>query len=114
MSEKAKAILGYFIWIAALIFLYQNDTDHKTKVHNAQAITIAIASFAISMIISILNSIISAITGIGLLGLITYPVYIAAIVFEIMGIVKAANDDDPELPLVGNIAKSIFGKKIGE
>ena len=114
MSEKAKAILGYFIWIVALVFLLQNDTEHKTKIHNAQAITIAMASFAVAIIISILNSIISAITGIGLLGLLTYPVYIACFVFEIMGIVKAANDEDPELPLIGNIAKSIFGKMIGE
>ena len=42
MSEKAKAILGYFIWIVALAFLLQSDTDHKTKIHNAQAITITI------------------------------------------------------------------------
>ena len=29
-------------------------------------------------------------------------------------IVKANNEEDPELPVVGNIAKSIFGKKIDE
>ena len=28
--------------------------------------------------------------------------------------VKANKDEDPELPVVGSIAKSIFGKQIGE
>ena len=114
MSEKAKAILGYFIWIVALAFLLQSDTDHKTKIHNAQAITITIASFAVAIIISIFSNIINAITGIGIFSLLTFLVYIAGFVFAIMGIVKAANDEDPELPFIGNITKSIFGKMIGE
>ena len=31
-----------------------------------------------------------------------------------IGIVKSYNEDDPELPVVGQIAKSLFGKKIEE
>ena len=40
-----------------------------------------------------------------------WGVYIIGI---IMGIVKANKEEDPELPVVGGIAKSIFGKKIEE
>jgi len=32
----------------------------------------------------------------------------------VMGIVKACKEEDPELPVVGNLAKNIFGKKIDE
>ena len=42
---------------------------------------------------------------------IIYGLYI---VLVIIGISKANKDEDPELPVVGNIAKSIFGKKIDE
>ena len=41
-------------------------------------------------------------------------IYGLYIVLIIIGIVKANKDEDPELPVVGNIAKSIFGKKIDE
>ena len=32
----------------------------------------------------------------------------------IFGIVKANKEEDPELPVIGGLAKSIFGKQIGE
>ena len=41
-------------------------------------------------------------------------IYGLYIVLIIIGIVKANKDEDPELPVVGSIAKSIFGKQIGE
>ena len=43
MNEKTKAIIGYIIPIAAVIFLVQKETDSKTKFHNAQTIVIVIA-----------------------------------------------------------------------
>ena len=40
-----------------------------------------------------------------------YVVYIIAIIF---GIVKVCKEEDPELPVIGEVAKKIFGKQIGE
>ena len=113
MSEKAKAILGYFIWIAAVIFLVQPDTDKKTKFHCAQSIVIWISTIALNLGISFINGILRAITGIGILGLLGTAVYIAGVVFTIMGVVKASKEEeDPELPVVGGLTKSIMGKFI--
>ncbi len=38
--------------------------------------------------------------------------YVAYIVFIILGIVKANNGENPELPVVGELAKSIFKNKL--
>ena len=107
MNEKTKAIIGYIIPIAAIIFLAQKETPKNTKFHCAQSIVILIAY----IILSIMLGVIAGITG---NGLISKLAYIAWIVFVILGIVKANNEENPELPLVGDIAKSIFGKAIGE
>ena len=40
-----------------------------------------------------------------------YVVYIIAIIF---GIVKVCREKNPELPVIGEVAKKIFGKQIGE
>lgn len=107
MSEKMKAIIGYIIPIVAVIFLVQKDTDPKTKFHNAQTIVIFVAY----LILSFVTGFISGLTGINFISWLAYPVYI---IFIILGIVKANSEDAPELPLIGNITKSIFGKMLGE
>ena len=111
MTEKGKAILAYvFTWVGGLIVLFGfKDNTKNTKIHAAQAIVIGIASAIITDI------------GLYILTLI-FPkspffktfIYGLYIVLIIIGIVKANKDEDPELPVVGNIAKSIFGKKIDE
>lgn len=107
MNEKTKSIIGYIIPIAAIIFLAQKETPRNVKFHNAQSIVILIAY----IILSIVLGIIAGITGIGLISRLSY---IAWIVFIILGIVKANSEESPELPLIGDITKSIFGKAIGE
>ena len=91
MSEKGKCILAYvFTWIGGLIVLFgMKDNERNTKIHAAQAIVI----------------------GIGYM-IIVFAYRYAVLV--IIGIVKANKEEDPELPVVGPIAKSIFGKKIEE
>ena len=99
MNEKTKAIIGYIIPIAAVIFLVQKETDSKTKFHNAQTIVIFIAY----LILSFVTGFIAGLTGIGFISWLAYAFYL---VFIILGIVKANSDDAPELPLIGDITKS--------
>ena len=103
ITEKYKAILAYiFTWIGRLIVLYgMKDNEKNTKFHAAQAIVIGIGYmviYAIYRIIPFFSTII----------------YVLYIVLVIIGISKANKEEAPELPVVGNIAKSIFGKKIDE
>lgn len=107
MTEKGKAILAYvFTWVGGLIVLFGfKDNTKNTKIHAAQAIVIGIAYMVILAVYKLIPIYIP------FFKTFIYGLYIVLI---IIGIVKANKDEDPELPVVGNIAKSIFGKKIDE
>ncbi|MCI8617306.1 DUF4870 domain-containing protein [uncultured Clostridium sp.] len=105
MSEKGKCIISYiFGWIGGLIVLFaMKDNERNTKFHAAQAITLSIGYFVISIAYRFIP--------------ITIPFFSTAlwaiyIIGIIMGIAKANKNEDPELPVIGGIAKSIFSKKI--
>ena len=94
-NDKTKAIVSYIIFICALIFLFQKDSSRDLKFHCAQSIVIAIGYILLSFILGF----ISGLTGIGILSSLAY-------------VVKANNGENPELPVVGELAKSIFKKQI--
>ena len=107
MSEKGKAILAYvFTWIGGLIVLFgMKDSQRNTKIHAAQAIIIAVGYMLIYAIYRIIP------VYIPFFSTIVYGLYVVLVV---IGIVKANKEEDPELPVVGKLAMSIFGKKIDE
>ena len=105
MNEKTKSILAYlFGWIGGLIVLFAaKNNSRNTKFHAAQAIVASLGYMILNMIYNWLPF------SIPFFGTILWVLYIIVI---IMGIVKANKDEDPELPVIGGLAKSIFGKKI--
>ena len=107
MSEKAKCILSYiFGWIGGLIVLFAvKDNEKNTKFHAAQSIVLSLGYFIITIVYNWIPM------RIPFFGTALWIIYIIGI---IMGIAKANKEEDPELPIIGNIAKSIFGKKIEE
>ena len=107
MSEKSKAVLAYiFTWLGGLVVLYgMKDNERNTKFHAAQAIVIGIGYMVIYAIYRFIP------VYIPFFSTIIYGLYLALV---IIGIVKVNKGEDPELPVVGGIAQSIFGKKIDE
>ena len=107
MSEKGKVIISYlFGWIGGLIVLFaMRDNEKNTKFHAAQAIVLSAGYFIIRIIYSYVP------ITIPFFGTALWVIYIIGIV---MGISQANKEEDPELPVIGGIAKSIFGKKIDE
>ncbi len=107
MSEKGKAILAYiFTWVGGLIVLFGVKNNEKnTKIHAAQAIVIGLGYMILVAVYRIIPIYIP------FFSTILYGLYAVCI---IIGIVKVSKDDNPELPVIGDIAKSIFGKKIDE
>lgn len=107
MNEKTKAILAYiFGWVGGLIVLYAaKDNTRNTKFHAAQSIVLSLAYWIVSIAYSWMPFTIP------FFSTILWGVYIVGI---IMGIVKANKDEDPALPVIGDLAKNIFGKKIEE
>lgn len=107
MSEKGKAILAYiFTWVGGLIVLYGiKDNERNTKIHAAQAIVIGVGYMLIYGIYRFIPIYIPFFSK------LIYGLYA---VLVIIGIVRASKEENPELPVVGKIAQSIFGKKIDE
>ena len=107
MNEKTKSILAYvFGWLGGLIVLFGvKDNERNTKFHAAQAIVISVGYYLLNVAYSFIP------VTIPFFSTAVWGIYIVAI---IMGIVKANKEEDPELPVIGGIAKSIFGKKIEE
>ena len=105
MSEKGKAILGYvFGWIGGLIVLLAlKDSTRNTKLHAAQAIVLSAGYCIIAIIYRMIP------IWIPFFSTALWVIYIVGI---IAGIAKANKEEDPELPVIGEIAESIFGKMI--
>ena len=105
MSEKAKSILAYLLgWFGGLIVLFvMKDNEKNTRFHAAQAIVLSVGYFLITLVYKYIPFTIPFFTT------AVWGIYIVGI---IMGIAKANKEEDPELPVIGGIAKSIFGKQI--
>lgn len=105
MSEKAKAIIAYiFGWIGGLVVLFaMKENERNTRFHAAQSIVISVGYFLITLVYKYIPITIPFFSS------ALWAIYIIAI---IMGIAKANKDEDPELPVIGGVAKSIFGKQI--
>ena len=106
MTDKSKGILAYiFSLLGGLIFLFSKDSSKNVKMHAAQSIVIFLGYLILTIAYRIIP------VYIPFLSTIIYVVYILAIVF---GIVKVCKEEDPELPVIGELAKKMFGKQIGE
>lgn len=107
MSQKGRAIIAYvFGWLGGLIVLFAlKDNEKNTKMHAAQAVVIGLGYTILSTAYRLIP------ITIPFFSTALWVVYILAIIF---GIVKANKEEDPELPVIGGLAKSIFGKQIGE
>lgn len=105
MSEKAKSIMAYLLgWIGGLIVLFaMKDNERNTRFHASQSIVISVGYFLITLVYRYIP------ITIPFFSKALWAIYVIAI---IMGIAKANKDEDPELPVISGIAKSIFGKQI--
>lgn len=107
MSQKGRGILAYFFgWIGGLIVLLaMDDNTRNTRIHAAQAITLAVATIVIGMVAPFIPFI-------G--GLVSTAVSIANIVLWIMGLSKVCKEaEDPKLPIIGDLTMKLFASKIG-
>ncbi len=99
MSEKSKAILAYIFGVlGGLIVLFGvKDNSKNTKMHAGQAI---VAS-GLCMLVGALPFV----------AFVSAPVYL---IVMILGIIKVNKEEDPELPLIGELTTKIFGKYIND
>ena len=102
-EDKIKAILGYVIVVCAIVFLCIDDSGKHARFHYAQAICLWVVGIAggILGIIPFLGIVIAAV------------VSCAVFILAVWGIIKVAQDEaDPSIPILGDVAYSIFGSTI--
>ena len=106
-NDNFKNFLPYLVLagVVLIVLFALKDNERDTKFHAAQAIVLSLGYFILQTIYSFLP------ITIPFFGTALWGFYIVGI---IMGIAKANKEEDPELPVIGGIAKSILGKKIEE
>lgn len=104
MNDKTKGVLAYiFGVISGVIMLVIKDNSKTVKLHGAQSITIWGLYFIIRMAYRFIPFTIPGFST------VLYGLYFVLI---IIGIVKAYKEQEPEIPVIADIAKSIFKKQI--
>lgn len=95
MKEQSKQLLIYiFPVVPALVWYLLETTTEETRYHAKQALTIA--------------GIVILLFWLPVIGTL---VEILGILCRIFGVVKVLNnDDDPKIPVIGDLAEYVFGK----
>lgn len=99
MDAKTTGIVAYLTWIGFLVAYLAGDKE-GAKFHLNQALVLAIAGLALSVIASItafipfIGWIISIVAGIA---------DIVVLVLMIIGIINAVNGEEKPLPIIGGI-----------
>ncbi len=94
---KTIAIISYITLIGTLIaYLMNNDKKNEfAKFHIGQALRAWLAG----IVVSIISTVLVTVTGVGILGYLTYT----GLVLAILGLINAMNGKMEKIPLVGNI-----------
>lgn len=100
MNNKTLSILSYVTIIGWLISFFQYKDAPKNSLvsyHLRQGFGIFIVIFIFNIVLSIVTRIVPAL---GLLGLVGF---VLSLIFIIMGIINAANEQEKPVPLIGHL-----------
>jgi len=108
LEPNVAALLAYlFGWVGGLIFVLIEKDNKFVRFHAIQSIILNIAIAAIWIGLMILIPIFAVITGgIGaIIGLLTPVVWIGFLIVWIMAMVKAYQNEEWEIPVIGKMAR---------
>jgi uncharacterized membrane protein len=103
MNNKTLSIVSYITLIGWLIAYFngKEKADSLLKYHLRQALGLAIVSIIFNVVLTIVATIVPALSFLGIAGLVI-------VVLWIMGIINAANGAEKPTPLVGKIFENKF------
>jgi uncharacterized membrane protein len=103
MNNKTLSIVSYITLIGWLIAYFngKEKADSLLKYHLRQALGLAIVSIIFNVVLTIVATIVPALSFLGIAGLVI-------VVLWIMGIINAANGAEKPTPLVGTIFENKF------
>lgn len=103
MEQKIRGLIAYFGWIGGLIVLFGfKDNDSRTKFNACQSITMSVAASAVTMVF-------------GFIPVIKYVAYAFSAligVLLIIGMIKAYQEEDYELPVISDLTRNIFKSQL--
>lgn len=112
IDGNLAALLGYIIWIVALISLLMEKENRFVKFHAIQSLLLHAAALIVFIglvIILTILGIMLAMAGLGALGAILWLLYMAVVVAYIGALVyaavKAYGGVEFELPIIGSMAR---------
>lgn len=103
MNNKTLSIVSYITLIGWLIayFKGKEKADSLLKYHLRQALGLAIVSIIFNVALTIIASIVPALSFLGIAGLVI-------VVLWVMGIINAANGAEKPTPLIGKMFENKF------
>lgn len=124
MEQKIRGLLAYlFSWVGGLVVLLAfKDNSKQTDFNACQSIVLGVAYFAINIVVSILTGILTGIAiganlGFlffitGVLGFVSTIAVIGYIILAIIGMIRAYQETDYEIPVISNLTRKIFKNKL--
>lgn len=105
MEQKIRGLLSYlFGWVGGLIILLAfKDNNEQTKFNACQSIVLSAGCILIAIVLGFIPYIRLFLPGL---------VYLAMLVFAIIGMVKAYNEEKFEIPGVADLTKAIFKSQL--
>ena len=109
LSKQTEPILVYIISLLGLIFSFMKDeVDKEVRWVYNQAGAVFIVNAAVGVVCSM--SMIIPFIGI-VVAIVGWMLSVALLVFTIIAIIKAYNEEHYEIPLISNLAKAIWNSE---
>ena len=106
-NGKTAAIISYITIIGWLIAYFAMHKDNKTALgsyHLRQSLLLHLGIIVINVALTIIIMIIPTM----ILAYLSWAIYVAYLIFVILGIVSANNGEQKPLPVIGEKAQSMF------
>ena len=106
MQEKNKGLLAYlFGWIGGLIILFGlKDNSQQTKFNACQSIVISLTGAALALVLGFIP----------VIRYLGYLLNLGVFALQVIGMIKAYNEEDYEIPVISDLTRDLFKSQLGE
>jgi uncharacterized membrane protein len=112
LDGNVTALIGYIIWIVALILIFIEKENKFVRFHAFQSVFYGLAIFALFIVLAIFTTILAFVSSTlaSLFSLLYLLVWLAALAGIVLLCIKAYQGQMFKLPVIGNLAESMSSK----